>query len=333
MLGNPAKLWVADVSANRLFSIDVATGEQQTHEVPTDVLMSPHSMHRGADGSLWITPLFNSIVAHLNPGTGDWQTWPLRTEDGKSPGIHDLSFGWEHELITDDKGRVWFSDIGNNAVGFFDPREGNSKIWTAPPSPGRPARTALYGLSMTKNHNEVWYSQLGNGTFGGFDITKQEFIGPFQLPYSNAGPSRISISEDDVLYLALYGSGQLAEFDTRTRKMIGIYDLPDTASAPYATTWDTVRKVVWIATSNGDVIYKFNPADKSIGVLPLPREQTFLRMIDVDPRTGVLVTSYGNIVDIVQGPRMALIIDPGDGAYPEKFSPSTANASALGMSQ
>src|SRR5690606_25081506 len=42
--------------------------------------------------------------------------------------------------------------------------------------------------------------------------------------------------------------------------------------------------------------------------------------IDVDPRTGVLITSYANIVDIVQGPRMALIIDPGDGAYPERFT-------------
>jgi cytochrome c551/c552 len=44
-------------------------------------------------------------------------------------------------------------------------------------------------------------------------------------------------------------------------------------------------------------------------------------MIDVDPRTGVLVTAYANIVDIVQGPRMAMIIDPGDNAYPEKFLP------------
>jgi streptogramin lyase len=184
---------------------------------------------------------------------------------------------------------------------------------------------------MSKDRNEVWYSQLGNGTFGGFDIDKQEFIGPFQLPDRNAGPRRISISEDDVLYMALYGSGQLAEFDTRTRQMIGIYDLPDTASAPYATTWDPVRKVIWIATSNGDVIYKFNPADKSIGVLPLPREQSFLRMIDVDPRSGVLITSYANIVDIVQGPRMALIIEPGDGVYPETFSPATANATKPGM--
>lgn len=320
MTGNPAKLWVADVSANRMISVDVATGAQETHEVPSDVLMSPHSMHRGADGSLWITPLFNSIVAHLQPDSGEWKTWKLQTNDGKNPGIHDLSFGWEHTLLTDARGRIWFSDIGNTSVGYFDPGEGNSQIWPAPQLPERTAPASLYGLAMTSNHNEVWYSQLNNGVFGGFDIEKQEYIGPFMLPDPNAGPRRLTISDSDVLYLALYGSGQLAEFDTRTRQMVGIYDLPDTASAPYTATWDQVRKVVWIGTSNGDVIYRFDPATKEFGVLPLPRERAFLRMIDIDPQSGVLVTSYANIVDIVNGPRMALIIDPGDNAYPQKFT-------------
>ena len=326
MLGSPPQLWIADVSANRMIAVDVASGRQETHEVPSDLLMSPHSLHRGADGSLWVTPLFNSIVAHLDPKTNEWRTWRLRTPDGKSPGIHDLSFGYEHELLTDAEGRIWFSDIGNNAVGFFDPQSGASEVWPAPPSPGREGRTALYGLIMTRDRGEVWYSQLGNGTFGGFDIEKKQYIGPFQLPDRNAGPRRITISDDDVIYIALYGSGQLAEFDAKTRQMIGVYDLPDTASAPYSATFDPVRGVVWVPTANGDVIYRFDPRTKQIGVLPLPREQAFLRMLDVDERTGVLVTSYANIVDAVQGPRMALIIDPGDGAYPEKFSVEGAAA-------
>ncbi len=205
MLGDPRQLWVADVAANRMISIDVASGAQQDHEVPSGVLMSPHSLHRGPDGSLWVTPLFNSVVAHRDPESGKWRTWTLRTADGKNPGIHDLSFGHSHELLTDRQGRIWFSDIGNNSVGYFDPADGHSKVWPAPPSPGREGRTALYGLSMTKDRNQVWYSQLGNGTFGGFDIGKQQYIGPFQLPDRNAGPRRIAIDDDDVLYLALYG--------------------------------------------------------------------------------------------------------------------------------
>ena len=115
--------------------------------------------------------------------------------------------------------------------------------------------------------------------------------------------------------MPLYGAGQLIEYDTRAGKLLGQYDLPDTGSAPYSVTWDPVRKVVWVATSNADVIYRFDPQTKRFGVLPLPRTGAFLRMIDVDPESGVLVTSYANIVEFVPGPRMALIIEPGDGAY------------------
>jgi hypothetical protein len=70
---------------------------------------------------------------------------------------------------------------------------------------------------------------------------------------------------------------------------------------------------VWIPTSNADVIYRFDPRTRSVGVLPLPRERGFLRMVHVDRSSGFLVTSYANIVEHVRGPRMALLIDPGDG--------------------
>lgn len=332
MLGNPARLWSADVAANRIVSTSVATGEQSSFEVPTDYTIGPHSLHRGRDGVLWITPLFNNTVARLNPATGKWDTWMLKTAEGKGVGIHDLSFGSDHELLTDVQGRIWFSDIGNTAVGYFQPLDGSTKIWPAPVEPSRADDSALYGnaslygLVMTNDGKQVWYSQLGNGVFGGFDIETETFIGPFVLPDANAGPRRLTISDNDVIYMALYGTGQIAEFDTRSRKMIAIHDLPDTASAPYAVTWDPLRKVVWVATSNADVIYRFDPATREYGVLPLPRERGFLRMIDIDPATGVLVSSYANIVENVNGPRMAFIVDPGDGVYPAKFSPATAVA-------
>ena len=179
---------------------------------------------------------------------------------------------------------------------------------------------------MTSDRKEVWYSQLGNGVFGGFNIDTEEFIGPFVLPDPNTGPRRITISGDDIMYLALYGTGQIAEFDIKKREMIAIHDLPDIGAAPYSVTWDSVRQVVWVATANADVIYRFDPATRAFGVLPLPREQSFLRMIDIDPASGVLVSSYANIVENVNGPRMALIIEPGDGAYPVRFSMENASA-------
>ena len=330
MLGDPAMLLVADVGANRIVGINVRTGRQRDFEVPTDYTIGPHSLHRGNNGELWVTPLFNNTVARLDPASGDWDTWELKTSQGGGVGIHDLSFSHGHELLTDEQGRVWFSDIGNRAVGYFDPVSGDTQIWNTPVAESRANDSALYGtasvygLVMTSDRREVWYSQLGNGVFGGFNVETEEFIGPFVLPDANTGPRRITISDNDIMYLALYGTGQIAEFDIKSREMVAIHDLPDTGAAPYAVTWDPVREVVWVATSNADVIYRFDPATREYGVIPLPRERSFLRMIDIDPTTGVLVTSYANIVENVNAPRMALIVDPGDNAYPESFNPADA---------
>ena len=126
--------------------------------------------------------------------------------------------------------------------------------------------------------------------------------------------------------VASFGSGQLLVYDTKRKTRIGLYDLPDRASAPYAVTWDPVRKVVWIPTSNADAIYRFDPKTASFGVLPMPRGGAYLRMIDVDPPTGRLITSYANIVEQAHGPRMALVIDPGDGAYDRASGARTTRA-------
>ena len=313
MMGTPPKLWASDSSSNRMIAIDIDTGKQEVHEVPTDKVMGPHTLVRGSDGSLWITPLFSSVLAHLDADEKTWHTWETKTQKGDPVQIHDISFGYKHELLTDNKGRIWFSDIGNNALGYLDPKTGVVEDFKAPPVAGRTNLYAgLYGLVMTSDRKHLWYSQVNIGSFGSFNIDTLKFEKLVVLPTVKAGPRRLTIDDKDIMYVPLYGAGQLMEYDTRAGKPMGVFDLPDRASAPYSATWDPKRRVVWIVTSNADVIYRFDPASKQFSVLPLPRTGAFLRMVDVDPKTGLLTTSYANLVEFVRGPRMALIIDPGD---------------------
>jgi streptogramin lyase len=317
-LADPGSIWAADVSANRVIRVDTASGAQRDYPIPSERLMGPHTLVRGRDGSLWVAPFFNGIVARLDPGTERWKTWQLSTGSGGPVGVHDLTFDAHQDLVTDRRGRIWFSDIVNNAVGWLDPRSGRSGIYPVPAVAGRSGRELLYGIVMTSDRRHVWYSQVGIGCFGSFNTETLEFETVVQLPDSNSGPRRVAVSDRDVLYVPLYGSGQLVEYDTRARRMIGVYDLPDRASAPYATTWDPKRKVVWIPTSNADAIYRFDPRDKTFAVLPLPREGAFLRMLEVDRQTGALVTSYANILENVHGPRMVVKIDLTDNSGTEQ---------------
>lgn len=314
LIGNPQKLYVADVASNRMLTVDPVTGQTGALEIPWKDPVGPHTLHRGPDGTLWIAPFVTSVVAQLDVTNNTWKTFPMRTTAGKGVGIHDLGAGADHELLTDKAGNIWFSDIVNDAVGYLDPKTGNIEIYPAPKVPDRERNGSLYGFVMAPDQEHVWFTELAIGRIGSFNVRTRKFEDSVLLPL-NSGPRRIAISGDGILYAALYGSGQLFAYDTKRHKVVGTYDLPDRASAPYATTWDPVRKVVWIPTSNADVIYRFNPADGSMAVLPMPRTGAFLRMVDVDPASGRLVTSYANIVEQVHGPRMALIIEPGDGAY------------------
>jgi streptogramin lyase len=305
-------LYAADVSSNRLFRIDTRSGAVKDYLIPGKELWGPHTLVPGADG-IWVSPFFPGALMRFDPRSEQWKLWRLNQPGGPPVGLHDISFDADHELATDHHGRIWFSDIVNNAVGWLDPKSGKTGEFKIPPVPGRKGGEQVYGLAMSPDRMHVWYCQLGIGSFGSFNTETLKFETHVEFASPTAGPRRMSMSDDGVLYLALYGAGQLAAYDTKAGRMVAIYDLPDRASAPYATTWDPIRKVVWISTSNADVIYRFDPRTRAMGVLPLPRERGFLRMVHVDRHSGALVTSYANIVEHVRGPRMALLIDLGDG--------------------
>jgi streptogramin lyase len=306
-------LYAADVSANRLIRIDTRSGAVRDFAVPGATPRFPHTLVPGSDG-VWVGPFDPGSLMRFDPRTEQWRIWPLGKVGNRPVGLHDMSFDPDHQLATDRRGRIWYSDILNNAVGWLDPKTGKSGEFKIPPLPGRLGGEQVYGLTLSPDRVHVWYCQVGIGSCGSFNTQTQKFETHFEFASRNSGPRRVSISPSGILYIALYGAGQLAAYDTIARRMAGVFDLPDRASAPYATTWDPVRKVVWVVTSNADVIYRFDPQTRAFGVLPLPRERSFLRILHVDRKSGMLVTSYANIVQHVRGPRMVLLIDPGDGA-------------------
>jgi streptogramin lyase len=125
-LDDPEKIWVADVSANRVIRVDTKTGALRNFEIPSKRVTGPHTLRRGQDGSLWITPLFNGIVSRLDPKTESWTLWPLEPVNGNPSGIHDITVDVNYDVMADKQGRVWYSDIVNNALGWLDPKTGKS---------------------------------------------------------------------------------------------------------------------------------------------------------------------------------------------------------------
>lgn len=308
-------LWEAQVGGDSMVAINMKTGAekwQHWHFKRT----GPHTLVRGKGDVIWIASIFHGILVKMNGRTGKWdKVWHLKVGK-RTLGLHDIAYGVNDRVAFDKQGRLWFSDIKDNQLGYLNPATGVVKAIDVPLPKGRGRGmwgAGLYGIVMLNDREHVCYTQLWAGSFGCFNIKTMKFEHMVTLPDKFAGPRRIARARNDILYIPLYGDGQLIKYDARRGKILATYDLPDRASAPYAATWDNKRRVVWISNCNADAIYRFDPRTKSFGVIPLPRHRGFLRQISVDPDTGYLDTSYANAPTLTYGPRMALVINPGDG--------------------
>lgn len=336
LAGKPLSLWVVDVASDHLFKIDPETGSYKTLPVPFAGMTAPHSAYTGDDGQIWLTYLFQQLHGKVDPQTDTLSVVQRKTAANDYYVVHDYALNWRNQAQLDKRGQLWFGDVASNALGSTDPRTGETKMYRSPEKAAAGADAGnggndavrlddlyVYGTVMTSDRKHVWYTQL-NGRFGEFNTETLKYETLVDVP-PGSGPRRLAITEKDILYVPLFGSGQIVEYDARAHRQLAVHDLPDRAAAPYAVTWDPVRQVLWVATSNADAIYRFNPRDRSFGVIPLPRQRAYLRMLQVDPDTGWLATSYGQLPARAPGPRMGLIIDPGDD-YPRRGGATAATA-------
>jgi streptogramin lyase len=301
-------LWGADLQHNRLLRVDPATGEQKPYPIPYAGPTGPHTIVDTPDGKFWVTMLEQGVVGRFDPKTEQWQ---LFDKFGKYEMAHDIAPDYKFQAMPDPKGRYWFTLIGSNRMASLDPSTGEVTTVDVPKRPGEAAmHSSLYGAVITHDGKRVWFSQLSGG-IGAINTETSKVDVYLPMP-QGAGPRRMAIDDQDVLYVPMFGTGELLIYDSKTDKELARVAMPDPSNASYSAVWDPWRKVVWLGTSNANVIYKFKPADRSFEVFPLPSAMGYLRMITFDRRNGNLWTAYSNI-PTGTGPSRFVMVDPGDG--------------------
>ncbi len=304
-------LWGADLQKNRLLRVDPQSGEQKAYPVPYDGPTGPHTIVDDADGYLWVTMIENGVLARFDPATEEWKLFDAFPSYEMA---HDIAPNKNFQVAYDPRGRVWLSLIATNQLAWLDPDSGETATIPLPIDEGEPPiHRSVYGLVMTSDGGRVWFSQLSGGV-GAVNTASGELEVFIDFP-QGAGPRRIAIDDQDIIYVPLFGSGELFIYDSRADREIARVPLPDINSAVYSAVWDPWRRVVWLGTSNADVIYKYLPETRQFEVFPLPSVMAYLRMITFDRHTGNLWTAYSNI-PTGAGPSRFVMLDPGDGVRP-----------------
>ncbi len=287
------RVWFIETDKDRVGGLNPVDGSVEWHDVPGEGSQGPHTMNSDAEGNLWIA-LENSFhIGRFNTRTHEWRRYA--PPPGKTFGVtHDFAYNSDRHVQPDADRRIYITDMGMNELWGINVDTGDIQTHRMPLSGGESHfHSLLYGAAFDAPRNRVWWAQL-YGFVGSFDATANvpERIVPFER---GSGPRRLAIQDDGILWIPLFGAGQLVKFDSLSGVEVERYSIPDPGAAPYGVTLDKKRNAIWAATSNSDRIYRFDIASETWSHYPLPRRESFIRMIELDPVTGDVWTTYANL--------------------------------------
>ena len=311
-----AFLWGADVRRNLIVRLDPRDGATRWYPVDFKGSTGPHTIVPDDAGNLWVSMVDNDQFGRFDPRTEKWKLWTLRPANlpdtasmGGAAIVHDMSIDSRGHLARDPGGNIWLTLVGTNQMGTLNPNTGRVAYYDTNQIEGlSPINHLIYSTVLSADGKCAWYSQV-NGSVGCISTisNKRTTLLPFA---EGTGPRRMMRDNSGRLWVALFGTGQVARIDMAAGKVAATFDLPDRAAAPYAVTWDERRKAVWVVTANSDTIYRLDPATGAFKVYPLPRRMAYLRQIALDDK-GRLIGSYGNYPE-GSGPSLGVMIDVGD---------------------
>ena len=289
--GSPL-VWFIETDKDRIGALDPATGAVEWFDVPGEGSQGPHTMNADADGNLWIALENSFYIGRFDTNKREWRRYP--PPEGTVFGVtHDFAFNSDRHVEADAQGRIWITDLGKNELWAMNVDSGKITTYRMPMVPGETSfHSLLYGAAIDSKRNRVWWAQL-YGYVGSIDTEAN--VADRIIPFERGdGPRRLAI-DDGVLWVPLFGKSQLVKIDTETGLEIARYQIPDPGAAPYGITLDKKRNAIWAATSNSDRIYRFDIDGERWRHYPLPRREAFIRMIEVDPESGDVWTTYASL--------------------------------------
>jgi len=218
--------------------------------VPTLGQRSRDPLQR-ADGTIYWTGQFASLVGRLNPRTGEMKEWKL------DPEAHP------HSIIDDRAGNIWYMGNGNGTIGKLNPATGEITVHKMPDPAARDPHTPIW----LKDGTTLFFTLQQSNMIGRMNTTTGE-IKLVPVPTPRALPYGIKVNSQGRVWVSYNGSNGVAEVDPVTMA-IKEYKLPrpGTTVRRLAITSDDM---VWFVNSGLGALGRLNPKTGEVKEWPSP---------------------------------------------------------------
>ena len=288
----------------------------------------PHDPLAAADGSVWWTGQWSSVLGRLDPATGVMKEHPLPPDSGP------------HGLAEDAMGNVWFTGISQNYIGKLDPTTGEVTQYPVSEEGARGPHTPIFDQSGTlwftlqsgmvgrlvpetgamtiaatptdntypygivvSSAGVPWYVDFRGNRLGSVDPETME-IREYVLPSPEARPRRIAITPDDVLWYTDYARGYLGRFDPTTGEVQEWPSPGGSDSRPYGIA--AVGTVVWYSESavRPNTLVRFDTETERFQTWVIPSGGGVVR--------NMMATSDGNLVLACSAVNRVALVEVGN---------------------
>jgi len=202
-------LWLVEKDAGNLVSFDGETYQRHT------VGGAPNGIAVDKNNTLWFCDSSKNSIRTFDPSNGSIKT-VIEQIDGQTLKMpNDLTF--------DSKGDLFFTCPGNDlndGTGYichYNPTQGLKKIKTGMFYPN--------GLAFNKKETQLYVAETGTQKIWTFDWNTETKTLSHQKLFAETGgsigPDGIAFDEDENLYVAVYGSGQIKVWNKNGAQLDG----------------------------------------------------------------------------------------------------------------
>lgn len=251
------KVWYSAQRNGALGILDPETG--QTREIKLGPKSAPHGVIQGPDGAAWLTDGGQNAIVRFNPSSEKVKVWKLPA---------DIGYTNLNTAVFDKTGVLWFTGQ-NGFYGRLDPKDGETKIWTAPRGRGP------YGITATPD-GDVYYASLAGNHIARIDkATGGATV--IEPPTKDQGARRVWSDSKGRIWVSEWNAGQLGLYDPRTNRWRE-WRLPGNKPQAYAVYVDE-HDIVWISDWGADAILSFDPAIEQFTSYPMSQANADVRQI------------------------------------------------------
>jgi streptogramin lyase/plastocyanin len=323
-------VWFTQVFGNSVGKFDPRTGRIVEFKIPT-ADSRPGGIAIDSKGRIWFTEQKGNKIGMFDPAAADVAgsvdggdrvrvsaAPPPRELTAPRPAahapIHDFTIptrggGPGNDLVEDNAGWLWFTEIFANKIGAVHIATQRFKEFELPSSVSMPVGIARgddgalwitefrgnrlarllpatgtiteYALPQdgalpagvtVDEHGDVWLTQLAGNRIARFDRATERFE-EFELPRPSSSPLQIVSDRRGGLFITAseeHGN-YLARFTIATQRF-DIFDLPTPNASPVGMLVD--GDVVWVAEGGGAKLARFDIARQTWDEFPIPAERS-----------------------------------------------------------